>query len=80
MTTKTREKTTKQPKKERQPKQKRVEFTAEEKSAFVANNLRVNYWADRELVLKFDEICKARGVKRSEGLIKIMEAFVKKHG
>lgn len=59
------------------------EFTEEEKALFVVNNRKVNFWADKELVTKFNKICKAKGnddYTMKDALIKYMQKVVDKHG
>jgi hypothetical protein len=55
------------------------EFTQEEKEAFVAANYKIIFWADKELIKKFDTICKKKGAQRKDGIMKLIEKFVEKN-
>lgn len=57
----------------------KVERTEEEKKEFLANNYRINFWMDKEVVKEFDAIAKEKGVTRSEALTKLIEKFVAKN-
>jgi metal-responsive CopG/Arc/MetJ family transcriptional regulator len=60
--------------------------TPEEKALFLMQNSKVTFWADKELVKKFDEVLKAMNVKhengsanRKEAIMKLMEKFIEKN-
>jgi metal-responsive CopG/Arc/MetJ family transcriptional regulator len=60
-------------------KQERREFTDDEKAIFVANNTKIQFWMDKELIKKFDKIMKEKGIGRKDGIIKLIEKFVEKN-
>jgi metal-responsive CopG/Arc/MetJ family transcriptional regulator len=59
--------------------QTKVEYTAEEKALFILNNTKVNFWAEKELMKKFDAIAAVKGKGRKDAIIKLMEKFVEKN-
>lgn len=60
-------------------KKKKIEFTAEQKREFIANNLQVKFWMDKQTLLDFDKLMELKGLSRKEGIIKLMEKYVDKH-
>jgi metal-responsive CopG/Arc/MetJ family transcriptional regulator len=60
-------------------KEERVEFTEEQKAAFVAQNTKVNFWMDKVLAKEFDLLAKEKGLSRKEAIIKLMHKFVEKN-
>lgn len=59
--------------------------TPEEKALFVSQHSKVNFWAEKELVKKFDEVLKAMSksedekINRKDAIIKLMKKFVEKN-
>lgn len=61
------------------PKQKqKIEYTPEEKIEFVTNNLKVMFWAEKDLVLEFDKLAKAKGYNRKDAMLALMRKFIAK--
>jgi hypothetical protein len=59
-------------------KAEKIEFTDEEKKAFIAENTKVIFWANRDLVKEFDRLAKEKGLGRKEALIKLMQKYIDK--
>jgi hypothetical protein len=60
--------------------------TEEEKALFLMQNLKVTFWAEKELVKQFDAVLKAMGngqesnkISRKDAIMKLMQKFVEKN-